>query len=353
MKKSVISQKCWGAKTLRYGSRLCVAAFLAAFALPASLLAVETVWNNPAYKWQPSGDGPHYWNDPANWEKANEEDATGHQPTSFQAALFDAGGTVRIPAATAASPFVEGSLFVPRVQNFPRGDKLVVDGSGTYWLKQANPNDTIQTANYLNLVDFNGYFWGSEGGHDPNNVAAATEFLATNVVIEIERAGADGEDGATLTLKQGFLNFYDPLGPGQAHGHNFQFFHSTRANLNVVYEEGTHTRTQGANVRANGPNQLFWVKGGLHEFFGNYSGKSYGNANPSLTRISGGVFDVQGGWLMPEQVDAPADLSYEVVGRILVEGTGTLIHTNNNTTYVGWGARWSRGYLDLAVDALC
>ena len=41
MKKSVISQKCWGAKTLRYGSRLCVAAFLAAFALPASLLAVE------------------------------------------------------------------------------------------------------------------------------------------------------------------------------------------------------------------------------------------------------------------------------------------------------------------------
>ena len=352
MKKSVISQKCWGAKTLRYGSRLCVAAFLAAFALPASLLAVETVWNNPAYKWQPSGDGPHYWNDPANWEKANEEDATGHQPTSFQAALFDAGGTVRIPAATAASPFVEGSLFVPRVQNFPRGDKLVVDGSGTYWLKQANPNDTIQTANYLNLVDFNGYFWGSEGGHDPNNVAAATEFLATNVVIEIERAGADGEDGATLTLKQGFLNFYDPLGPGQAHGHNFQFFHSSRANLNVVYEEGTHTRTQGANVRANGPNQLFWVKGGLHEFFGNYSGKSFSNANPSLTRISSGVFDVQGGWLMPEQADAPADLSYEVVGRILVEGTGTLIHTNNNTTYVGYGARWARGYLDLEDDAL-
>ena len=33
MKKSVISQKCWGAKTLRYGLRLCVAAFLAAFAL--------------------------------------------------------------------------------------------------------------------------------------------------------------------------------------------------------------------------------------------------------------------------------------------------------------------------------
>ena len=327
-------------------------AFVIAFALPASLLAVETVWNNPAYKWQPSGDGPHYWNDPANWEKANEEDATGHQPTSFQAALFDAGGTVKIPAATAASPFVEGSLFVPRVQNFPRGDKLTIDGSGTYWLKQANPNDTIQASNYLNLVDFNAYFWGGEGGHDPNNAAAATEFLATNVVIEIERAGADGEDGATLTLKQGFLNFYDPLGPGQTHGHNFQFFHSSRANLNVVYEEGTHTRTQSANVRANGPNQLFWVKGGLHEFFGNYTGKSNTGPNPGRTRISGGVFDVQGGWLMPQSAGGPGDGSYDTVGYIDVDGTGTLVHTNNNTTYVGYtSGGHAKGYLRFSDHA--
>ena len=46
----------------------------AAFAVAASSAsAVETVWNNPGYKWTPSGDGPYYWNDAANWEKADPE----------------------------------------------------------------------------------------------------------------------------------------------------------------------------------------------------------------------------------------------------------------------------------------
>lgn len=311
-------------------------------------MAVETVWDNPAYKWQPSGDGPHYWNDAANWEKANEDDATGHQPTSFQAALFDAGGTVRIPAATAASPFVEGSMFVPRVGNFPRGDKLVVDGSGTYWLKQANPNDTIQTANYLNLVDFGGYFWGGEGGHDPNNAAAATEFLATNVVIEIERAGADGEDGATLTLKQGFLNFYDPLGRTD-HSHTFNIGHTFGANAQVIYEEGTHTRTRELTVRNHGLGSLFWVKGGLHEVFNNLRLGWTSHANPVTMRISGGTVDVQSGWIIIGSPDKTNDAT--PVGRLVMDGTGSLCHTNNNTTYIGWGVNGTEGYLEMSGNS--
>ena len=305
--------------------------------------AVETVWNNPGYKWL-SEDG--YWNDASNWEE-------GHQPTSFQGSLFDHGGTVRIPAATADNPFVEGSLFMPRVANFSRGEVLTIDGSGTYWLKQANPNDEIANWNYLNLVDFGGYFWGGEG-HNRDYADDTAEFLATNLVLTIERNAADAnDDGATLTLKQGYLNFYDPLGEEHTvHGHNFQLFHSGMRNLSVVYEEGTHTRTKGFNIRANGANQLFWIKGGLHEFFDNYNGKSYSNANLGYTRISGGVMDVKTGWVMPQTAGGSADGSYETVGKIRVDGTGTLCHTNNNTIYIGWGGAYTKSYLEMDDDAV-
>ena len=315
----------------------------AALALPACLLATTPIgWNNKiGYKWTPTGDGPHYWDDSANWED-------GAMPLFPTGAVFVAGGTVKIPSRTADNPFTEGSLFHPLVGSFPRGDKLVIDGSGTYWLKKIDSDATPPNPFYLNLVDYGGYFWGGEG-HNVSQADDAAEFLATNVVLEIERAAADGEDGATLTLKQGFLNFYDPLGEGRtAHNHTLGIFQGNGANTTVIYEPGTHTRSRAANVRANGPNQVFWIKGGLHEFFQNFSGKNSNSRYPALTRISGGVFDVRTGWLMPCQSGAPDD-SYDVIGRILVDGTGTLVHTNGDTTYVGWLPR-SKSYLDLADD---
>lgn len=305
----------------------------------AMVVQADVVYNNPGYKWLTS-DG--YWNVAANWEE-------GHQPTSFQAAIFDKGATVRIPAATADAPFTEGSLFYPRVGNFPYGDKLTIDGSGTYWLKKVNPADSFNRS-YLCLADFGGYFWGGEG-MNANKADDDWYWYATNLVMTVERGPSAAEDGATLTLKQGFLNLYDPLGRSD-HDHTFNLFHSGRANLSVIYEEGTHTRTRAFGNRANGENSLFWIKGGLHEFFNNFSGKSYTSAYPGLTRISGGVVDVKTGWAMPQQANGPADGSYDVVGRIRVDGTGEFRHTDGDFLYVGWGGAHTKSYFEMDENAV-
>ena len=324
----------------------------AAFAVAASSAsAVETVWNNPGYKWTPSGDGPYYWNDAANWEKADPDDETGHQPTSFQAAVFDVGGTVKIPAATLDGPFTEGSMLFPRVGNFPRGDKLTIDGSGTYWLKMADANDTIQTWNYLNRVDFGGYFWGGEG-HSQAYADDAAEFLATNAVLEIARAPADEEDGATLTLKQGFLNFYDPLGEGHAaHAHTFNLFATAQGGAKVIYEDGTHTRTRNMSVLANGPDSLFWIKGGTHEVFGNFPVKNQNTAYPATVRVSGGLLDVSAGWMVMGYVDKTSGGDFTPVGRVVLDGTGTLRHNCANTTFIGYGRYGAEGHLEMSGNS--
>ena len=308
----------------------------------SAAVAVENIYGNDGYKWTPSGDGPYYWNDSSNWEE-------GHQPTSFQAAIFDAGGTVKIPAATAESPFTEGSLFFPRVDNFPRGDKLTIDGSGTYWLKMADATDTIQTWNYLNLVDFGGYFWGGEG-HNQAYADDAAEFLATDVVLEIERAGADEDDGATLTLKQGFLNFYDPLGEGHtAHGHNFNLFQTGRSGAKVIYEDGTHTRTRAVTVRVNATNQLFWVKGGKHEVFNGFMVKSTDNQYPGLVKITGGSLEVMSGDVNITYANRKANVDYAPVGRVSVSGEGVFSAVNSNFNIASGNG--PEGYLDVSGNA--
>ncbi len=61
-------------------------------ALPAA--ATIDRWGYTSYLWQPVGEGPHDYNDAANYEGE-------HKPVSFEGVYYTSGGTVRIPAATA------------------------------------------------------------------------------------------------------------------------------------------------------------------------------------------------------------------------------------------------------------
>ena len=61
-------------------------------ALPAA--ATIDRWGYTSYLWRPDGEGPHDYNDAANYEGE-------HKPVSFEGVYYTSGGTVRIPAATA------------------------------------------------------------------------------------------------------------------------------------------------------------------------------------------------------------------------------------------------------------
>lgn len=272
------------------------------------------IWGSLGYQWL-SDDG--YWNVAGNWEE-------NHIPTTFEASVFDKGGTVRIPASTEENPFTEGTLVVPRVQNFPYGDKLTIDGSNAFWLKRVVPGETFTKRTYMCLFDFGGYFWGGEGF----NVAYADDdwyWYATNVVMTVERGPSAAEDGVTLTLKQGYLNQYDPFGHSN-HGHNWIMFNTGRANAKVIYEEGTHTRVRDFSVRANGADNLFWIKGGLHEVYNNFNLKVDQNNNPANMRVSGGTFTVQSGNISLTTAEAKPAEGIKPTSVLTVDGTGEFRH---------------------------
>lgn len=137
MQARIVAQNPWGEeKTSSFAPKLLVAAFLAALALPT--VATIDRWGYTSYLWQPSGEGPHYYNEAANYESE-------HKPVSFEGVYYTSGGTVRIPAATADAPFTEGSMFAPRLQKFSRGEVLTVDGSGTYSNEQKEGNEAHES----------------------------------------------------------------------------------------------------------------------------------------------------------------------------------------------------------------
>ena len=70
-------------------------AFAAALALPAA--ATIDRWGYTSYLWQPAGEGPHYYNEAANYESE-------HKPVSFEGVYYTSGGTVKIPV------FLKGNM---------------------------------------------------------------------------------------------------------------------------------------------------------------------------------------------------------------------------------------------------
>ena len=318
-------------------------AFAAALALPAA--ATIDRWGYTSYLWQPSGEGPHYYNEAANYEGE-------HKPVSFEGVYYTSGGTVKIPAATADSPYVDGAGLFPYLQSFNRGDTLTIDGSDTFWLKKYNAGEHDYVGGHAFIADFqNGNFFSFEGrNYTADN--GAPEFLATNIVIEFSRAAEGEDDGATATLKQGYLNFYDP--DGIAHnGIGLKLFSTSYGANKVIYDEGTRTRINSYDYRGSCPGELFWIKGGYHESFADFPLKSHKNSHPAYMRISGGTFDQRGGWFIIARTDMnPSDVD-SVQAYLKIDGTGTFAHTNNNTTFVCWShhgatsGTGSAGHLDL------